>query len=287
MATEAPDVDASERMLEKIQQIAAAGDLVLLQRALKQLDTKTVPLDNASNHDQLELQNEQWLIQGAFDKAAEAGHLGLVAYLLEQRSCVPSSFAVRGAVKRKHWGVVDLLLRSGWDINQPIDGGNTLPVMFQEHVQWLLEHGADPMIRSVGKNNHMASQAGRFSPTSVLRLLRAHGADFGHSNAIHEAAAIGGDVRLEAMAYLLDEALVPINMRQWEWDDEFFSANSGSGNFGTALHAAVRQRKAACVQFLLERGADPLVEDTTGQTPFDLARHIGFEEGLALLERSN
>ncbi|KAJ4420990.1 hypothetical protein N0V82_004032 [Gnomoniopsis sp. IMI 355080] len=259
MATEAPDVDASIQLLEKIQTIAAAGDLALLQSELDRLDDKTSLLYDISNRNQLGAQKEEWFIQGALEEASEAGHLKIVAYLLEQRGCVPSSFAVRGAVKRKHWAVAELLLRSGWDVIRPIGGGG---------------------------NNHMASQAGRFSPTSVLKLLCAHGADFSRSNALHEAAALGGGGRIEAMAYLLDEAHVPINMRQWEWDDEFFGANSGSGKFGTALHAAVRQRKAANVQFLLERGADPLVEDTTGRTPFDLAQDMGFEEGLALLDRS-
>lgn len=140
------------------------------------------------------------------------------------------------------------------------------------------------MIRSVGRNNHMASRAGKICRPGVLKLLRAYGTDFRQSNALHEAAASQSNWRLEAMAYLLDEAEVPINMLEWEWDDDFFRANRG-GCFGTALHHAVRFKKTANVNFLLERGADPLVEDTCGRKPIDLARDSGFEEGLALLDR--
>lgn len=149
------------------------------------------------------------------------------------------------------------------------------------------------MIRSAGRNQHMANWAGRLARADVLDLLRAHGADFCRSNALHEAAGAGdaaagpgpgGPRALESMAWLLDEAKVPINLRRWEWDADFFGANAAMG-FGTALHAAVEGRRAAHVRFLLERGADPRVEDTKGRKPVDLARESGFAEGLALLGR--
>lgn len=154
----------------------------------------------------------------------------------------------------------------------------------EEKVQWLLEHGADPMIRSAGRNNHMASRAGMFSPPRILKILRAHGTDFTQSNALHQAVTVfDKGQRIEAMAYLLDEAGVPIDMLQWEWDSDFFHANKSMG-FGTALHVAVRGKKTEYIEFLFKRGADPLAKNTNGQSVFDLAREDGFEEELSLLK---
>lgn len=49
----------------------------------------------------------------------------------------------------------------------------------------------------------------------------------------------------------------------------------------TGLHIAMRNRNANWVGFLLNKGADPDMQDKSGDTPLILAARLGFPEGAA------
>ena len=51
----------------------------------------------------------------------------------------------------------------------------------------------------------------------------------------------------------------------------------------TALHIVVERRDAAWVRFLLQKGANPNVEDKKGRTPLTVATDLGFTEGVEAL----
>ena len=57
-------------------------------------------------------------------------------------------------------------------------------------------------------------------------------------------------------------------------------------NGDTALHIVTRKRELNWVGFLLNKGADPNIADSKGDTPLMIAASIGFEEaGAAMLGR--
>ena len=51
----------------------------------------------------------------------------------------------------------------------------------------------------------------------------------------------------------------------------------------TALHIVTRKRELDWVGFLLNKGADPNIGDTNGDTPLTIAAGIGFEEAAAYM----
>ncbi|KAF4472219.1 Heterokaryon incompatibility, partial [Fusarium albosuccineum] len=122
----------------------------------------------------------------------------------------------------------------------------------EEFVRGLLELGADPRGTVRGGSSRLTFRAGERAPVSVLRMLREHGIDFKQSNALHAAARSNST---EVVAYLLDEAGVPIN-QVWLTEEE--PSGSWLDQRGeTPLHYASRTYDPVHnIKFLLAKGAD-------------------------------
>jgi ankyrin repeat protein len=105
--------------------------------------------------------------------------------------------------------------------------------------------------------------------------------------AVRELAALGADINTinnegksafylalenndtEIINMLGDKARPNVNLRAYD------------GN--TPLHVAVRQQNIGTVRYLLERGADRMLTDSSGRTPLDLARSYGNNALIRLL----
>lgn len=109
-----PDSAPVDETLAELQSSAEVGDLSRFRSALSQW------------HDDGAL-----ALQKVLSTAAKAGHADIVAYLLSNTNghCKVTAPAVRYASSRKHWAVMQAFLDAGWDINAPLDGGNTCPAL--------------------------------------------------------------------------------------------------------------------------------------------------------------
>jgi hypothetical protein len=67
-------------------------------------------------------------LQRALNQAAKNGHADVVAHLLE-KGCAVTAPAIRYAFVRRHWDVAQVYLDRGWEINAPLEGGNTCPIL--------------------------------------------------------------------------------------------------------------------------------------------------------------
>lgn len=83
-------------------------------------------------------------LQRALNQAAKNGHADVVARLLE-KGCAVTAPAVRYALVRRHWDVAQVYLDCGWDINVPLEGGNTSPIL--KYVSLLTEPVPLPLQR--------------------------------------------------------------------------------------------------------------------------------------------
>ena len=87
------------------------------------------------------------------------------------------------------------------------------------------------------------------------------------------------------MAHLLDELHVPIDQREYGFDQNLYDEWKSSGLFGgTALHAAAKENKLENAEFLVGRGIGRDIKDERGHRAVDLARELGHGEVVALLE---
>ncbi|KAM5343569.1 hypothetical protein ACJ41O_012106 [Fusarium nematophilum] len=217
-----------KELTDELRAMAGDGDLPRLQQGLARWDTfwEIAPRGNSEGPPQhiQPVSRLPFEFEHVLSAAAAGGHVKVVEYLLDERGLEVSPPAIRGATLRKRSEVLRLFMDRGWDINAPIAGGNTCSVLSEfiwreEHVRWLLQHGADPYMVSAGGNNDIPSKAGRYAPVNVFRALREFGVNFARTNALHAAAGSHVRGRIEVMTYLLDEAGVSVNqVEHGTWD---------------------------------------------------------------------
>ena len=147
----------------------------------------------------------------------------------------------------------------------------------EAQVRWCLEHGADPHGCNDKGYRDVLSEAGRHGTIEKLRLLAAYGADFSRSNALLTAAERTDKDAVKILEWLLDEAKVPINQGEFEYDPE-------KAGMRTALHCAVGEGATECVRFLLQRDIDVKLKDIHGQTARDIAQSMGRTDILEILD---
>ncbi|GLB00254.1 hypothetical protein AtubIFM57143_009300 [Aspergillus tubingensis] len=147
----------------------------------------------------------------------------------------------------------------------------------QRLVHWCLEQGADPTFgcpnaqsfndlekpdRSPTKGSGaVLGMASRRSSPLIVDLLLEHGANIRTSNVLHYAACRKDGRAIPIMEHLLQRGA----------DVNEFGYPAFLHFGGTPLHAASYQGNLPAVNWLLEHGANPGVEDAQGSKPLDLA----------------
>lgn len=150
-------------------------------------------------------------------------------------------------------------------------------------LNFTLQHGADPGRMISDETSRYGLQ---FAPieTAVLRstpevarILFRHGATLKGTTALDLAAAIKRPNSFEMVVCLVDEgADISATSRDQEYEH-------GRTPWGPPLQSAIQAQNVPIVQYLLDKGANPLVQDATGRTAWDKASQIGNETIIRLL----
>ena len=153
-------------------------------------------------------------------------------------------------------------------------------------VQWHLEHGADPNVKT-RRGFTALDYAGYKHSLEVVKLLVQHGADVTDTRAIHGAVANSikyppvNPGRLDIVTYLL-ECGANINQLETTTADEY-ERPPITPYTGTPLHCAVESENPEHVRYLLSRGADRSIKGASGMTPLEVAERDHLDEIAAIL----
>ena len=142
-----------------------------------------------------------------------------------------------------------------------------------------MSKGADANDGSQMGDNALELACGVAIDKDLVALLLAHGATVDKGpKALLEAAGNGS---IEIMQMLLNHG-ADVNAQLYKkgtvrrhLDDE---------GWGSALHSAVKGGHVEAVKFLLEKGAEREYRNKVGLTPLELARKLGWDEIVWLLE---
>ena len=148
-------------------------------------------------------------------------------------------------------------------------------------LKWFLDHGADPE-KTGSRGINMCDVAAACASPACFDLLVAHGAKVEDSDALVAAA---GELeqqpeRVEMLAHLLEKYGIDINAIERSEQ----SRGRGMGR-GTALHAAVYAQEPVRIVFLLNKGAEPSIRNTLGQTALEFAIHHELDLSIDALKK--
>lgn len=174
-----------------------------------------------------------------------------------------------------YWGFV----KGGIDINVTDEFGVTALHYAASYdcevIKWLLNNGADPLIQTKRGNTplHVAADTSCSLAASncVLELMEQGG--------FNDLFNIEGFTPLMCATRAMNDRSVGHIVGKCD-------VNLQDENGDTALHMAARNGYFGICDILVEHGANPLLKNIAGDTPYDIARELKYIETMKSLEKS-
>jgi ankyrin repeat protein len=155
-------------------------------------------------------------------------------------------------------------------------------------VQWFLDNGAEPDLRCA-VDETVLSYAVWLAPLDIIKLLIAHVPDRRpqQGELLHRFAMRFGTRgnHAELLALLLSCTSFQVNVLQWRKDvySRCFVQVLGAG---TPLHYTALYDSPMAAAALLDAGASVAIRDDNGDTPIEIARRLGHEAVLEVLQKA-
>ncbi|KAL6230756.1 hypothetical protein BDW75DRAFT_221839, partial [Aspergillus navahoensis] len=213
--------------------------------------------------------------------AIETGDIQTTISLLDSGLTV-SDYHFRTATAKKHYGILELLLSRGYDINTDVNDTvpSTLVYTFEDVdlLSWFLRHGADPNKRCRIRDCTPLSYAVRDGSFDIIKFLFENGGEVQHGQLLHYAAMRTKDDNCEVLQFIYNKDpefnMSCINKLLDEGTPEYFM-NERTG-LGTPLHYAAKSGSVEMVQFLVDKGALHDPKDPYNRTPLGYATRNGY-----------
>ncbi|KAI9799432.1 MAG: hypothetical protein M1825_004532 [Sarcosagium campestre] len=202
-----------------------------------------------------------WL-WGAVSRAIENDQAKVLTDLLSNGDSVSpiergAATDIARAVKVRSTACLEAFLDRGWNINERT--GRVYPAALREMMEWFLAHKASPNA-TCDMDRTPLSHACVWGSLDAIQFLFERGGSVEHGQLLLIAARRDKPDRVELLNYLLGKG-ASINAIEYENCPDVYQTQYWRG-FGTALHNAAGIGYLDAVQFLLSRGADPLIKDS-------------------------
>ncbi|GLA67358.1 ankyrin-2 [Aspergillus tubingensis] len=172
----------------------------------------------------------------------------------------------------------------GLDINEPMCETQPpvlgIAIKNEEMVSWLLDHGAEPNKRTFIDVTPLSWAVER-APISTIRLMLDYCQNIQPGQLLHHAVQRDADT-IEVLEMLLQKG-APLNTPVHE-DLPTFSVLCFM-SLGTPLHRASELGRVDVVRYLLSKGADQDVRDSSGLTAMELAARLNQQAVVEVLQR--
>ncbi|KAK0278436.1 hypothetical protein LTR35_009175 [Friedmanniomyces endolithicus] len=218
-------------------------------------------------------------------RAVQSENDSLVREILS-RGVRVSKETLKAAIRVKALPLLSSFRESGWDINEPLGPWQppclSLCIHDPELVTWFLQNGADPDRRCEIDLTPL-STAVEAAPLEIIDLMLASSEQVGHGQLLHYAVRREAKDRLEVLRLVLSRG-ARIDHVMYENDLKSYHMQKAFG-LGTALHEAARLSRIDVIEVLAAKGANPLVEDSLGRTPLQVAELLENRAAAEVLRR--
>ncbi|KAJ9400282.1 hypothetical protein DTO282F9_2750 [Paecilomyces variotii] len=195
------------------------------------------------------------------------------------------------ATRMKRYKIVDDFIQRGWDIDTHVDSltPSCLVYTFDDIklLRWFLDHGASPNKRCLIRDYTPLSCAVQHASFEAIQLLFQHGGSIEHGQLLHYASLRSHPDNLEVLKYIYDKNpnfnAAIINKLLDENSPRDFAHNYRAG-LGTPLHFVALQGSLECVRFLVEKGANPWIQDPYRKTALSIAIYANHEPVIRFLK---
>ncbi|KAI7460602.1 hypothetical protein KC351_g17168 [Hortaea werneckii] len=248
-----------------------AGNIPRLAKALSDLRSLLGP--NAS-FDRL---------SSTLSLATGHGHREVLKYLIAENVPITADAVTVATIAKDEWSL-DLMLNSGWNIDEPL--GLTTPsalalaVEDRALVSWFLEHGASPNAQC-SLDLTPLSIAVQFSSMSIIRSLFDYGGSVQYGQLLHYAVRRDSPDQQDVVDLILNKN-PPINHVMYQEHPQSYFRQRMFG-LGTPLHEAAGKGRLEMVKKLIDLGDHPLIRDSCGEIPLQRAQKAGHDSVVAYL----
>ncbi|KAK0270009.1 hypothetical protein LTR35_014475 [Friedmanniomyces endolithicus] len=211
--------------------------------------------------------------------ALQCNRSDILSLLISTNSAI--RMPVKEAILAGYVANFQAFLYNGWDINEQLDldGPPALgyAVKYRHLVSWFLANGADP--NAEFEYDTALSRAALAGSPETVEILLSHGGDVKRGQVLHWAVSRHENT-WEVLKLFLKRGASP---NQIEFDG-VLPIWTYLQVLGTPLHKAVTLRKRDVVALLLEYGADPEKQDTSGKTARMMAEELGLDSIVSLMQ---
>ncbi|KAI7261115.1 hypothetical protein KC345_g9894 [Hortaea werneckii] len=215
--------------------------------------------------------------------AVRRGHREVLKYLLAEDVPITADAVTAATIAKDEW-MLDLMLSSGWNIDEPL--GFTTPsalalaVEDRALVSWFLERGASPNAQC-SLDLTPLSIAVQFSSMSIIQSLFEYGGSVQYGQLVHYAVRRDLPDQHDVLDFILSKN-PPINHIMYQEHPQSYFRQRMFG-LGTPLHEAAGKGKLDMVKKLIDLGAHPLIRDSCGKIPLQRAQKAGQGSVIAYL----